>query len=186
MNDFDEPITQERDEQTEDAETEASQNGDESTTPAGEELEDRLLQAAIEWVGAEDADTVAHRLGLTIGLGEDANHENRYHSAEIRRGVLAMIEGLAKTGPVVLVFEDLHAAEPLLLDLIEHLLPDARRLPLLVVCVARWGFLDERPGWAGGIPDAVTLWVEPLATEDAVQLAMEAGDGGTLSTPLGL
>jgi class 3 adenylate cyclase/tetratricopeptide (TPR) repeat protein len=141
-----------------------------------EELKDRLLQAAVEWVGAEDADKVAHRLGLTIGLGEDANHENRYHSAEIRRGVLAMLEGLAKTGPVVLVFEDLHAAEPLLLDLIEHLLPDARRLPLLVVCVARWGFLDERPGWAGGLADAVTLWVEPLATEDAVQLAMEAGD----------
>ena len=53
---------------------------------------------------------------------------------------------------------------------------DARRLPLLVICVARWGFLDERPGWAGGLADAVTLWVEPLATEDAVQLAMEAGD----------
>ena len=87
-----------------------------------------------------------------------------------------MLEGLATTGPVVLVFEDLHAAEPLLLDLIERLMRDGRRLPLLVVCVARWGFLDERPGWAGGLADAVTLWVEPLATEDAVQLAMEAGD----------
>ena len=76
------------------------------------------------------------------------------------------------------MFEDLHAAEPLLLDLIERLMRDGRRLPLLVVCVARWGFLDERPGWAGGLADAVTLWVEPLATEDAVQLAMEAGDLG--------
>ena len=141
-----------------------------------EELEDRLRQAAIEWVGPEGAGKVAHRLGLALGLGEDANHENRYHSAEIRRGVLAMLEGLSRTGPVVLVFEDLHAAEPLLLDLIEHLVRDVRRLPLLVVCVARWGFLDDRPGWAGGLADAVTLWVEPLTTDDAVQLAMEAGD----------
>ena len=141
-----------------------------------EELVARLRQAAIGWVGAGSAEKVAHRLSLALGLGEDANHENRYHSAEIRRGVLAMIEGLANDGPVVLVFEDLHAAEPLLLDLIEHLVRDARRLPLLVVCVARWGFLDERTGWAGGLADAVTLWVEPLATEDAVQLAMEAGD----------
>ena len=141
-----------------------------------EELADRLRQAAVQWVGPEAAGKVAHRLGLALGLGEDANHENRYHSAEIRRGVLAMLEGLATTGPVVLVFEDLHAAEPLLLDLIERLMRDGRRLPLLVVCVARWGFLDERPGWAGGLADAVTLWVEPLATEDAVQLAMEAGD----------
>ena len=121
---------------------------------------------------------MAHRLSLALGLGEDANHENRYHSAEIRRGMLAMIEGLTETRPVVLVFEDLHAAEPLLLDLIERLMRDRRRLPLLVICVARWGFLDERPGWAGGLADAVTLWVEPLATEDAVQLAIEAGDLG--------
>ena len=128
------------------------------------------------WVGPEEADRVAHRLGLALGLGEEASHENRYHSAEVRRGLLAMLEGLATTGPVVLVFEDLHAAEPLLLDLIERLLREGRRLPLLVVCVARWEFLADRPGWAGGLADAVTFWVEPLALEDAVQLAMEAGD----------
>jgi tetratricopeptide (TPR) repeat protein len=78
----------------------------------------------------------------------------------------------------VLVFEDLHVAEPLLLDLIENLIRDGRRLPLLVICVARWGFLDDHPGWAGGLADAVTLWVEPLSAEDAAQLAMEAGDLG--------
>ena len=143
-----------------------------------EELLDRLREAAAEWVGPKDADKVAHRLSLALGLGEDANHENRYHSAEVRRGMLAMIEGLTETQPVVLVFEDLHAAEPLLLDLIERLMRDTRRLPLLVICVARWGFLDERPGWAGGLADAVTLWVEPLAADDAVQLAIEAGDLG--------
>lgn len=143
-----------------------------------DQLLERLRGAAAEWVGSEDADKVAYRLSLALGLGEDANHENRYYSVEIRRGVLAMIEGLTATGPVVLVFEDLHVAEPLLLDLIERLMRDGRRLPLLVICVARWGFLDERPGWAGGLADAVTLWVEPLALEDAAQLAMEAGDLG--------
>ena len=143
-----------------------------------EQLLERLERAAIEWVGPEDAGKVAYRLSLALGLGEDANHENRYYSTEIRRGVLAMIEGLTATGPVVLVFEDLHVAEPLLLDLIEHLMRDGRRLPLLVICVARWGFLDDRSGWAGGLADAVTLWVEPLAADDAVQLAMEAGDLG--------
>jgi class 3 adenylate cyclase/tetratricopeptide (TPR) repeat protein len=141
-----------------------------------DELLERLRRAAAGWVGPQDGDKVAQRLSFALGLGEDANHENRYHSAEIRRGVLAMIEGLAAEGPVVMVFEDLHAAEPLLLDLIEDLLRDGRRLPLLVICIARWGFLDDRPGWAGGLADAVTLWVEPLAAEDAAQLAMEAGN----------
>ena len=151
-------------------------DGSEDMPP--DELLERLQRAAAGWASREDADKVAQRLSFALGLGEDANHENRFHSAEIGRGVLAMIEGLAATGPVVLVFEDLHEAEPLLLDLIEHLMRDIRRLPLLVICVARWGFLDDRPGWAGGLADAVTLWVEPLAADDAVQLAMEAGDLG--------
>src|SRR6476661_1996663 len=43
MTDFDDPITSERDEQTDTAESEASQNGDESVTAPGEDLEDRLV-----------------------------------------------------------------------------------------------------------------------------------------------
>ncbi|MGH2594358.1 MAG: AAA family ATPase [Actinomycetota bacterium] len=149
---------------------------DETGDGSNDHALERLRRAATAWVGPTDAERVAQRLSLALGLGEEASHENRYHSAEVRRGVLAMIEGLASSGSVVLVFEDLHAAEPLLLDLIENLMRDGRRLPLLVVCVARWGFLDGRPGWAGGLADAVTLWVEPLSTEDAMQLAIEAGD----------
>ena len=71
--------------------------------------------------------------------------------------------------------EALERSDPLLLDLIEQLVKEARRLPLMVVCVARWGFLEQRPNWAGGLADAATLWVEPLAEEHAVRLAMEAG-----------
>src|SRR6476659_6827410 len=43
MTDFDDPITSERDEQAEAVESEASQNGDESATATGEDLEDRLV-----------------------------------------------------------------------------------------------------------------------------------------------
>ena len=102
---------------------------------------------------------------LRAGLGEEGSEENRYHAAEVRRGVLAMLTGLAARGPVVLVFEDLHEADPLLLDLIEQLVKEARKVPLMVVCVARWEFLEQRPNWAGGLADAVTLWVEPLDGE---------------------
>ena len=102
--------------------------------------------------------------------------EGRYHAAEVRAGLLALLTGLASRGPVVLVFEDLHEADPLLLDLIEQLVKEARKVPLMVLCVARWEFLEDRPNWAGGIADAVTLWVEPLTTGHAAELAMEAGD----------
>jgi class 3 adenylate cyclase/tetratricopeptide (TPR) repeat protein len=137
---------------------------------------ERLRNLVDGWVGEEEADVAVRRLGLAVGLGEEGSEENRYHAAEVRSGVLTLVTGLAKGGPVVVVFEDVHEADPLLLDLIEQLVKEARRLPLMVVCVARWEFLQDQPAWAGGIADAVTLWVESLPSQDAVELAMAAGD----------
>jgi class 3 adenylate cyclase/tetratricopeptide (TPR) repeat protein len=149
--------------------------GEERDAPA-DRIRGRLLEAVRALVAADEVEHAAHRLGLAVGLGEEGREENRYHAGEVRAGLLALLAGLSARGPVVLVFEDLHEADPLLLDLIEQLVKAARRMPLLVVCVARWEFLGGRPGWAGGIADAVTLWVEPLAKADAIQLAMAAGE----------
>jgi class 3 adenylate cyclase/tetratricopeptide (TPR) repeat protein len=151
------------------------QIGEERGSPDDEVLE-RLRAFAGDLVEQPDeVDRAARQLALALGRGEGGEEEHRYQAAEVRRGVLTMLTGLASRGPVVLVFEDLHRADPLLLDLIEQLVREARRLPLLVVCVARWEFLEDRPNWAGGIPDAVTLWVEPLAAAHAARLAAEAG-----------
>jgi class 3 adenylate cyclase/tetratricopeptide (TPR) repeat protein len=141
-----------------------------------ERLMDRLRAVASDWADPDEVDTAARRLGFALGLGDRGSAENRYHAAEVRSGVLAMLTGLAAGGPVVLVFEDLQAADPLLLDLVEQLVREARRVPLMVVCVARWEFLEARPNWAGGLADAVTLWVEPLGPADATELASTAGD----------
>jgi class 3 adenylate cyclase/tetratricopeptide (TPR) repeat protein len=151
------------------------QLGDDPEAPAAD-LEDRLREAVAGWVDADEVETAARRLGLAIGLRADGDgEETRYELAEVRQGVLTMLVGLARSSPVVLVFEDLHQADPLLLDLIEQLLKEARTVPLLVICVARWDFLETRPSWAGGLPDAVTLWVEELEPDHAARLAMEAG-----------
>lgn len=145
----------------------------------GEETAGAVLRHAVgSWVAPDEVDRAARRLGLALGFGIEGSEEHRYHAAEVRRGVLTMLEGLASSGPVVLVFEDLHQADPVLLDLIEQLVREARRLPLLVVCVARWDLLDDRPSWAGGLADAVTLWVEPLQPAHAARLAAEAGNLG--------
>ena len=45
----------------------------------------------------------------------------------------------------------------------------------MVVCVARWEFLEDQPSWAGGVADAVSLWVEPLSPTHGARLAAEAG-----------
>ena len=137
------------------------QLGEDPDAPSAE-VASRLRDAVTEWVDADEVEGAVRRLGLAMGLHEDDGDDTRYQVAEVRQGVLAMLAGLARGGPVVLVFEDLHQADPLLLDLIEQLVKEARRVPLLVVCVARWDFLEDRPNWAGGLPDAVTLWVEQL------------------------
>jgi class 3 adenylate cyclase/tetratricopeptide (TPR) repeat protein len=148
--------------------------GVDRSTPEPEVLE-RLDRSVAAWVGPDEVDRVVRSLAFAMGLGEPGNEDNRYHAAEVRRGVLEMLAGLGRTRPVVMVFEDLQEADPLLHDVVEQLVRDARRVPLLVVAVARWDFLEERASWAGGIADAVTLWVEPLSESHAVQLAMESG-----------
>ncbi|MGZ5293537.1 MAG: ATP-binding protein [Actinomycetota bacterium] len=149
--------------------------GEERGAPE-EEVLGRLRERVGGWVDADEVERAARRLGFALGLGGDGDGDDLYHAAEVRSGVLSMLSGLAADGPVVVVFEDLQEADPLLLDLIEQLVREARPVPLMVVCVARWEFLEVRPSWAGGIPDAVTLWVEPLATPHAIELAMITGD----------
>jgi class 3 adenylate cyclase/predicted ATPase len=60
-----------------------------------------------------------------------------------------LFEALAQERPLVLVLEDIHWAEPTLLDFIEHLVEWTREAPIMVLCLARPELLDERAGWPG-------------------------------------
>jgi class 3 adenylate cyclase/predicted ATPase len=76
-----------------------------------------------------------------------------------------LFEALAKERALVLVLEDIHWAEPTLLDLIEHIVVWTREAPMLIVCVARPELLDDRPGWAGEL-----IELERLPSEEAETL----------------
>ena len=77
---------------------------------------------------------------------------------------------LAEDRPLVVVVEDIHWAEPTLLDLLESVAELARVAPLLIVCPARPEILDDRPTWGGGKVNATTILLEPLAEGSALQL----------------
>ena len=104
------------------------QLGEDTAAPSAD-LEDRLRAAVAEWVDPDEVEPAARRLGLALGLHDDGGDDNRYQPPRCASGVLAMLAGLARSGPVVLVFEDLHQADPLLLDLIEQLVKEARKRP---------------------------------------------------------
>jgi len=125
-----------------------------------------------------DADQVAARIGQLIGL-EAAPGPAEEAVWAFRR----LLEILADRGPVVVVFDDLHWAEPGLLDLVEHVADYARGAPILLVAMARPEFLEQRPGWAGGKLNATTMLLEPLDDAEAAELL--AALAGPIALPEG-
>ena len=88
---------------------------------------------------------------------------------EIAWAAREVMQGIADVQPLILRFEDIHWAEPPLLDLIEHL-ADRRRAPVLILCLARPELLDARPGWGGGRVRSTAIELEPLSEEESAEL----------------
>ncbi len=82
----------------------------------------------------------------------------------------ALLEALAHTAPLVLVFDDIHWAEATFLDLVEDLADSLRDSPVLLICLARPELLDLRRGWGGGKVNATSVLLEPLSDAECEQL----------------
>ncbi len=114
------------------------------------------LRAAVEAATpGDDADRARIASGIAALLaGSPASPEETFFV--VRRFLAA----LATVRPVVLVIDDLHWAEPLLLDLIEHLVQWGVGVPLLVLVGARPELRDTRSSLATTgtlVADVVTL-----------------------------
>jgi hypothetical protein len=71
------------------------------------------------------------------------------------------LEALAQDGQVLLIVEDIHWAEPPMLDAIEQIV-DRARGPIFVLCLARPDLLASRPGWARERERSAIVLVPPL------------------------
>ena len=83
--------------------------------------------------------------------------------------VRSCVEGLAREGPLVLVWEDIHWADEGMLDLIEHLVQWVRA-PVLQICLTREELLERRVGWGGVRRDSTTMFLEPLGESETREL----------------
>ncbi len=114
--------------------------------------------------GTDDATIASVRLAEFLGLaGATASPE------ETHWAIRKLFEALAAERPLVAVFDDIHWAEPGLLDLIEHVAEWTRDAPILLLCPARPDLQDVRPGW-GGQTTATTLQLEPLSPDESNEL----------------
>jgi class 3 adenylate cyclase/tetratricopeptide (TPR) repeat protein len=103
---------------------------------------------------------------------------------EIPWALRKLLEAAAASSPVVVIFDDIHWAEPAFLDLIEHVADLSREAPLLLLCLARPELLDRRPGWGGGKLNATTVLLEPLSATQTDELLERLLGGGSLDPGL--
>jgi predicted ATPase len=127
----------------------------------------------VDQAEAEDTGVyLADLLGLPLRPGEAIQTEapdvlqGRYIAATHR-----LLRGLAARGPVVVVCEDIHWADPASIDVARQLMPLAGQLPILFVAALRAE--TDAPGWAL-IGHARELFGEAL-TEIPLEPLTEAG-----------
>ncbi|MFL5951472.1 MAG: AAA family ATPase [Gaiellaceae bacterium] len=123
---------------------------------------------------AEDADLVATRVLGAVGTSPAATGGETFWA--VRR----LFEELARERPLVVVVEDIHWAEPTLLDLLEYLAGWIHDAPVLLLCIARPDLLDERPSWLTQAARGVIL--EPLSNEQSRRLLDEIAQEWPLDT----
>ena len=112
-----------------------------------------------------DAELAAARIEAALGTaGTAASPE------EIAWGFRRLFEELARERPLIVVLDDIHWAEPTLLDLVEYLSTFARDAPLLLLCMARPDLFELRPGWATPKTNATLVTLEPLTERETERL----------------
>jgi class 3 adenylate cyclase/tetratricopeptide (TPR) repeat protein len=118
---------------------------------------ERLFQPV---AAAPDAERIRQMVATAIGLSEDSASKE-----ELFWGIRRWLESQAGDQPLVCIIEDIHWAEPTLLDLLEHVADWTRDASILLLCTARPELLEVRPTWGGGKVNASTLLLEPLSAD---------------------
>lgn len=111
-------------------------------------------------------------LGLTLGLDVAGGLHPLAAVERLRIAWRDVLGALVADRPAVVLVEDVHWAQPDLLDLLEYL-TDGVDGPLLFVSTARPELLSSRPSW-GRHRHASAIWLEPLAPDNAARLVLEA------------
>ncbi|HEX3291021.1 MAG TPA: adenylate/guanylate cyclase domain-containing protein [Gaiella sp.] len=123
-----------------------------------------MAAAEAALAGTHDAHIVLERLRAVTTAGqEDAP------STEVFWAVRRLLERIADRRPLLVLFEDLHWAEPTMLDLVEYLAAFATG-PLVLLCIARPELLELRPGLA-----SATLELDQLSETETTELVVALG-----------
>jgi class 3 adenylate cyclase/tetratricopeptide (TPR) repeat protein len=113
---------------------------------------------------APDED-VSERVASAIGLSPTS-----FPVQELVWGAQKLLETIGREHPVLVLFEDVHWAEPTFLELIEQVVEHATDSQLLVVCTARPELVERHPEWSTR-PGSLHLELERLDEEQTAAIA---------------
>jgi class 3 adenylate cyclase/tetratricopeptide (TPR) repeat protein len=123
----------------------------------------------------ETAELVDESVAAAVGLADaPSSTEETFYA------VRKLLETLAQSRPLVVVLDDVHWAEPTLLDLVEHVVDWSTSSPIFFLALARPDLLDSRPAWAGTRENATHVRLKPLGESEAEALigSLAAADVG--------
>jgi class 3 adenylate cyclase len=111
-------------------------------------------------------------LGLALGLDVASDVHPLDAREQLHSAAVAFVEELAFGCPAVVLVEDIHWAEPDLLDLLDRLAADVRAAVMLLA-TARPELFDQRQAWGSGRRNTTVLWLDPLPEAETSRLLDE-------------
>jgi class 3 adenylate cyclase len=151
---------------------------DDDTATKFSKLEALLARAACP---PEDVATIADLLSLPVGaeagLAELTPQRRKERSFA---ALLRQIEGLARTQPLLGVFEDLHWADATTLELLDQVVAAIEHLPMLLVVTSR---PEMQPSWTGQ-PHVSVVMLNRLARNQAASLIDGVAGGRPMPDPV--
>ena len=148
-------------------------------TPAGEGTTFQAVagmlgedpRARVEDVLGDDERAVRPLLGA-LGLAVEP-----VAIEEVAWALRRLLERVARERPLLVAVEDIHWAEPPLLEALDHVVALSSGAPMLVLCLARPELLESRPEWATPQRNRSVRVLEALGDADARELAQRLGAG---------
>jgi tetratricopeptide (TPR) repeat protein len=144
------------------------------TAPAAAERLRQLVGRLVApgQIDAAEAEPTTFALAMTAGLALPGNPLERMSPESVAEEVALawprLLSALAARAPAVVVIEDLHWAEPPLLEMIERILGRSGG-PLFMIATARPEFAEMRPGWSAR-PRISHVSLEPLSHAESREL----------------
>jgi class 3 adenylate cyclase/tetratricopeptide (TPR) repeat protein len=128
----------------------------------------------------DDREWLLRRLKPLLGVDAGPTPDRDELFAAWRR----FFELMAEVDPTVLVVEDLHWADPAMLDFLEHLADRAIDVPLLILATTRPELFERRPSYAQGLRNATMIALDPLSDDETIRLLSGLLEEGSIDPRL--